>query len=91
MTTGTGAGVKKKKARRKKGPGSTKSGGEKGTVDGRSGTGQAVDEGADDEEEEGEGDEGLLEDEGKVDKVAERKNLAYVQSRSLYHFPNGSF
>lgn len=78
MTAGTGRGKSGGRGRKKKtGDGSVRSGG-KATVDGRSNTGQAADEGPEDEEEEGEGEDGMVEEGGRVDRAAERKNLAYV-------------
>ena len=78
MTAGTGKGKGGGRGRRKKtGDGSVRSG-EKATVDGRSSTGQAAEEGPEDEEEEGEGEEGMVEEGGRVDRAAERKNLAFV-------------
>lgn len=78
MTAGTGKGKGGGRGRKKKpADGSVRSGG-KATVDGRSNTGQAADEGPEDDEEEGEGEEGMVDEGGRVDRAAERKNLAFV-------------
>ena len=83
MTAGTGRGRGGGRGRKKKaGDGSVRSGG-KATVDGRSNTGQAADEGPEDEEEEGEGEEGMVEEGGRVDRAAERKNLAFVNPNPM--------
>ena len=76
VTAGTGA--KKARGKRKGKEGSVRSGTAKGTADGRSVVGQPGEEADGEEEEEGEGDEGMVEDGGRVDRVAEKKNLAYV-------------
>ncbi|KAA6406553.1 MAG: hypothetical protein FRX48_09718 [Lasallia pustulata] len=78
VAVGTGRGRGGGRGRKKKtGDGSVRSG-EKATVDGRSNTGQAADEGPEDEDEEAEGEEGMVEDGGRVDRAAERKNLAVL-------------
>lgn len=88
MTAGTGRGKGGGRGRKKKtGDGSVRSGG-KATVDGRSNTGQPADEGPEDEEEEGEGEEGMVEEGGRVDRAAERKNLAFVHPDPTAHPPN---
>ena len=88
VTAGAGAtaviGVKKKRGRKPKiKAGSLKSGTEKatGTVDGRSGKGDLDDDAVgeeDDEEGEGEGDEGMIDEGGRVDKAAEKKKMAVL-------------
>lgn len=78
MTAGTGRGKSGGRGRKEKtGDGSVRSG-EKAMVDGRSNTGHVADEGPEDEEEEGEGEDGMVEEGGRVDRAAERKNLAFV-------------
>ena len=80
VTAGTG--VRKGKRRRKRrGEDSVKSGTKAAGGDEGSASGPAGEDGAEEEEEdaEAEGDEGLLDDGEKVDRVAEKKNLAYVQ------------
>ncbi|MCJ1258897.1 hypothetical protein MMC24_006731 [Lignoscripta atroalba] len=76
VTAGTGA--KKARGKRKGKEGSVRSGTAKGTADGRSVVGQPGEEADGEEEEEGEGDEGMVEDGGRVDRVAEKKNLAVL-------------
>lgn len=88
MATGTGRGRGGGRWRKKKtGDGSVRSG-EKATVDGRSNTGQAADEGPEDEDEEAEGEEGMVEDGGRVDRAAERKNLAFVNPDPMEYLQN---
>lgn len=79
MTAGTGRRKSGGRGRKKKTGDESVRSGEKATVDGRSNTGQVADEGPEDEEEEGEGEDGMVEEGGRVDRAAERKNLAYVQ------------
>ena len=61
--------------KRKRGEGST-TGTAKATADGRSATGGLDEEG--EEEPEGEADEGMVEEGGRVDRAAEKKKMAYV-------------
>lgn len=80
VTAGTG--IKKgRRRRRRKGEGSVKSGSKARGGEEGSASGQVGDDGAEEEEEDGEaeGDEALLDDGEKVDRAAEKKNLAYVQ------------
>lgn len=80
VTAGTGI-RKGKGRRRRKGEGSVKSGSKAPAGEEGSGSGHVGDDGAEEEEEdgEGEGDETLMDDGEKVDRAAEKKNLAYVQ------------
>ena len=58
-----------------------KSGTAKGTVDGRSATGHGGDDGGEDEDEEdGDAGAGMVDTGGKVDKAAEKKKMAYINS-----------
>lgn len=84
-----GIGARKARARkRRKGEGSVRSGARASGGDEASGSGQ-VEDGAEEEEEDGDGDgdEGLVDDGEKVDRAAEKKNLAYVQL-FLLSFPS---
>ena len=76
------AGTKKGKGgRKKKLDGSVRSGTAKATADGKSGIGQVGDEVAEEEEEEeGDGDDGMVDAGGKVDRAAEKKKMAFVDS-----------
>ena len=82
QSVGTSATAPKKpRGRKKKGQESVKSGTPKGRADGRSATGQAGDDGGEDEEEdEGDAGAGMVDAGGKVDKAAEKKKMACVNS-----------
>jgi len=74
----------KGKGKRKRGEGSVRSGTAKGAADGRSATGRQDEDEEEEVDGEDEGDDGVVDAGTKVDKVQEKRKLAYVYSTSTH-------